>query len=229
MPSYLWPTTSPCPVLTGYRLVVLGLCACLSSICVQNLPTGRSPAMVWRLTCIVCRSFLLTFYVSWFSISHSPEELGFIWYWVLHFFWPVSWLPSFPTILLCHSCCNDSILLSFFRPAILLFPPVAWYGHWFSYLWAPVSLLSSSWASLTHLLFLGFLSLFTNSVFSWVFTNFIGLPWPNYLIFIIGVHGPAINPLLYLFALLWNCGVPFSLFYIIYCPWVCYFSLSRLL
>ena len=76
---------------------------------------------------------------------------------------------------------------------------------------------------------LGFLDPFTNSAFSWVFTNFIGLPCPNYLILILGVHGPAINPLLSLCALLWACDGSFSLFYIIYCPWVCYFSLFGLL
>ena len=125
-PLYLWPTTSPCPVLARYRLVVFGPCACLPSMCVQNLPAGRSLAVVWRLTCIVCRPFLLTFYVSCFLISRSHEELGFIWYWVLHFFWPISWLPSFPAILLFHSCCNDSIMLGLFRPAVYSFPQ--WFG-----------------------------------------------------------------------------------------------------
>lgn len=40
----------------------------------------------------------------------------------------------------------------------------------------------SSWASLAHLLSLGFLGHFSNSVFSWAFTNSFGLPWSNYLI-----------------------------------------------
>ena len=39
-----------------------------------------------------------------------------------------------------------------------------------------------SWASLTHLLSLGFLSFFLNFAFSWAFTEFFGLPWPNYII-----------------------------------------------
>ena len=52
-----------------------------------------------------------------------------------------------------------------------------------------------------------------------LFTNFIGLPRPNNLILIFGVHGPAINPLLSLFALPWACGGPFSLFYLMLCPW----------
>ena len=60
-----------------------------------------------------------------------------------------------------------------------------------------MSLLFFFWASLAHLLSLGFLGPFINFAFPWAFTNFIGLPWPNYLILILGVHGPAINPLLF--------------------------------
>ena len=67
-------------------------------------------------------------------------------------------------------------------------------------------------ASLAHLLALGFLGLFTNFVFPWAFTDFIGLPWPNYFILILGVYGPAINPLLSLLALPWACRSPFLLF-----------------
>ena len=35
-------------------------------------------------------------------------------------------MPSFPAILLCHSCCNDLILLGLFRPAVYSF------SQWFS-------------------------------------------------------------------------------------------------
>ena len=129
---------------------------------------------------------------------------------------------SFPAISFCHFCCNDSILPFILSPSGLTWPLVF-------LLIGYVSLLFFLWASLVHLLSLGFLNPFINSAFPWVFTNFIGLPWPNYRILIIGVHGLAINPLLSLFALLWACSGPFSLFYIIYCSWVCYFSLSRLL
>ena len=55
-------------------------------------------------------------------------------------------------------------------------------GFLLHYLWAPVSHLFSSWASLAHLLSLGILGSFYNSAFSWAFTNFFELPWPNYLI-----------------------------------------------
>ena len=68
------------------------------------------------------------------------------------------------------------------------------------------------WASLAYLFALGFLGPFTNFVFPWAFTNFIGLPRPNYFILILGVHKPAINPLLSLLALLWAYRGPFLLF-----------------
>ena len=68
------------------------------------------------------------------------------------------------------------------------------------------------WASLAHLLALGFLGPFTNFVFPWVFTNFIRLSRPNYFKLILGVYGSAINPLLSLLALLWACRDPFLLF-----------------
>ena len=71
---------------------------------------------------------------------------------------------------------------------------MAWYGHWFSYFRAPVSLLSFSWASLAHLLSLGFLDPFTNFAFPWAFTNFTGLPYPNYLILILGFMGLSLTP-----------------------------------
>ena len=45
------------------------------------------------------------------------------------------------------------------------------------------------WASLAHLLVLGFLGSFTNFVFLWAFTDFIGLPRLNYFILILGFMG----------------------------------------
>ena len=69
-----------------------------------------------------------------------------------------------------------------------------------------------SWASLAHLLHLGFLIPFTNSAFPWAITNFIGLSWPNYFILILGIYGLAINPLLSLFALLLGLQWPILTF-----------------
>ena len=114
----------------------------------------------------------------------------------LIFLWPTSWFPSFLAILFCYFCCNDLILLGLFRPTVYSFSQWLGMTTGFSYLFAPVSLLSFSWASLVHLLSLGFLGPLANSAFPWAFINFIGLPRPNNLILILGVHGPAINLLL---------------------------------
>ena len=57
----------------------------------------------------------------------------------------------------------------------------------------------------------------------------LGFPDPITLSFILGAHGLSISLLLSLLALLQACCGPFSLFYITYCLWVCYFSLSGLL
>ena len=86
------------------------------------------------------------------------------------------------------------------------------------------------WASLAHLLVLGFLGPFTNFVFPWTFTDFIGFLRPNYFILILGVYGSAINPLLSLLALFWACCAPFLLFFTSYTTHgfaISYFSLSR--
>ena len=84
----------------------------------------------------------------------------------------------------------------------------------------------SFWASLAHLLSLAlFLTLRSHGL---LLTS-LDFPDPITLSFILGAHGLAINSLLSLLALLRACCGPFSLFYITYCLWVCYFSLSGLL
>ena len=87
------------------------------------------------------------------------------------------------------------------------------------------------WASMAHLFTLGFLDPFTNFVFPWAFTGFIGLPRPNYFILILRVHVLAINPLLFLLAMLWACHSPFLLVFTSHTAHgfaTHYFSLSRL-
>ena len=56
----------------------------------------------------------------------------------------------------------------------------------------------SSWVSLAHLLSLGILGPFSNSTFSWAFTNSFRLPWPNYLIFHLGGSWAFHQPLTFL-------------------------------
>ena len=126
-----------------------------------------------------------------------------------------------------------SILLGLFRPAVYFSlndpvrPLIFLLHHW----WVPVSHLFSlgrpwpiciPWASLALFLTLHSHGLLLSS---------LGFPSPITLSLILGAHGLAINPLLFLLSLLWAYRGPFSLFHIIYCPWFAFFffSLSRLL
>ena len=80
------------------------------------------------------------------------------------------------------SCLPQSCWASLSLSFILL--PMAQYGHWFFYyitggLLCPICFLLGD---LAHLLPLGFLGHFLNFAFPWVFTEFFGLPRPNYII-----------------------------------------------
>ena len=134
----------------------------------------------------------------------------------LTFLWPTPWFSLFFAMLYCYSCRNNLILLGLFWASRLFLLSVAWHGHCFAFIYGllcpfghprPVCFL---WVSSAHLLIPHSHGLFT---------NFIGLPWPNNFIFILGVHRPAINPLLSLFALPWAYSSLSSLFYLIHCPW----------
>ena len=120
IPPYLWPMTPPRPILARYRLMVRGPHTCFPFMYVQNLPVAHAFAAARRLACTVCHPSL-SFYVGCFIILLSPEGLGFLWYWALHFFQPISWLSSCLAILLCHFYCNDLILLPLFEPAVVPF------------------------------------------------------------------------------------------------------------
>ena len=63
----------PLPVLTGYRLVMSGLCACSTPKYIQNLSATYAFVVVWRLVCAFCRSFLTHYGVNCFLISHSLQ------------------------------------------------------------------------------------------------------------------------------------------------------------
>ena len=123
------------------------------------------------------------------------------------------WFSSLPATLNCYSCRNDLILLDPFlgQPFIPFLNGLSRALFCF-HSWAPMSLWGSLWASTAQLLSLGFLACLLIPHSHGLFTNFIGLPRPNNLILIFGVHEPAINPLLSLFTLPWAYGDPFSLF-----------------
>ena len=151
--------------------------------------------MVYRLVYTFCHPSLTSYGVSYFLTSYSlwPAPFGG---WALldcGFFFLQSTLLLFSTILLpfpivplYYSCC-DVIWPNLAGP---IWACRFFFLQWLSMIIGPfITLLASSsvpfasyWASLTHLLSLGFLGPFPNSAFSWVFTNFSGHSWPNYLI-----------------------------------------------
>ena len=123
----------------------------------------------------------------------------------LTFFWPTPWFSLFLAMLYCYSYRNNLILLGLFWASRLFLLSVAWHDHCFAFTYGllcsfglsfghpwPVCFL---WASSVRLLIPHSHGLFT---------NFIGLPQPNNLIFILGVYGPT---------------GPFSLFYLIHYLW----------
>ena len=182
----------------------LGL-ACAFLSCMSNLLAAFSSVVVWRLVCIACRSFFDLLCELLFDFP-LPLGLIFIYRCALYSLRPISWLPSFPVILLCHFCHNDSILLGLFGLALL--GPLVFLLMGSCVPFALFSL-GHPWPVLLPL---GFLIPFTNSAFPWAITNFIGLPWPNYFILILGVHRLAINPLLSLFTLLLGLQWPILTF-----------------
>ena len=142
----------------------------------------RSP---W-LACTVCRPFFYYFLVSLSFMACPTQGLGLAWRWALPFFSPSLFLLPSPAIPLYHSCWE----VVYPNPARSL-----WTCHLFLSQWPSTTIGSFitslagsrvpfvfSWASLAHLLSLGFLGPFLNFAFSWAFTEFFRLPRPNYII-----------------------------------------------
>ena len=183
------PSFHMCPKSVCCSLVHRGLEACLHSLPFVFWPFTwaaflfPTPFRGWYL-------FVTELYTSFGPFLDCPHFLPY------H--------PVIPTVM------TQSCWASLGLPLIL--SPSGLNGLWFSCLWAPVSLLLFSWASLAHLLSLGFFIPFTNSAFPWAFTNFIELSWPKYFILILEVYGLAINPLLSLFALLLSLQWPIITF-----------------
>ena len=104
------------------------------------------------------------------------------------------WFSSLPATLNCYSCRNDLILLDpFFGPTVYPFSQWPVIGTVLFLLmgsYVPLGihgLIAFLWASLARLLI---------PYSHGLLTNFIGLPQPNNLILIFGVHEPTMNPLL---------------------------------
>ena len=116
-PCHLLPLTHDplLLILAKYRLVIFGPCVCSTSVYVQNLPTVHALAVVWKLVCTFCHPSLISYGVSYFLISHSlwlaPFRGRTLLDCRLFFFHPTLLLLSaillpFPTIPLCHFCCD---------------------------------------------------------------------------------------------------------------------------
>ena len=139
---------------------------------------------------------------------------------------------AFPTISPYYSCCS----VIWPKPAGPLWAYCLFFSQWLSIvIWAfwlhclrlicPIFLLGI----LGPFTFLGHPRSFLVLCSQGLLLTHLGFPNPITLSFILGAHGLSTNPLFSLLSLLWACCGPFSLFYIIYCPWVFYFSLSGLL
>ena len=203
--------TSPCPVLAGYSLVRSRPCACLSSTYVQNLLAAYAFAMVGLHS---LPFVFLLFFGS--PLLYGLPYLGTGPCLTVSFAFLQPTL--FPATLSCHT--TLSFLLRSHLPQscwaslglLFILLLMAQYGHWFFYYITGELLCPIGFP-------LGFLGPFLNFAFPLAFTKFLGFLGPITLSLILGAHGLAINPLLFLLSLLWAYRGPFSLFHIIYYPW----------
>ena len=187
--------------------------------------------MTWKLVCTSCRPSLASYGVIHFLASHSLKH-------ALFRGWVFTWLWAFPPsayslAIFCSLCESCRTALSFLLwryltqacwaslDLLLILPSLTQYSH----LGFLVTL-----GVLSPFTFLGpLLALFLTLHSHELLLTPLGFLDPITLSFILRAHGLSINPLLSLLSLLWACCGPFSLFYITYCPWVCFFSLFGLL
>ena len=206
-----------------------GSYACLPSVCVQNLPAALLSTVVWRLAGTAYHSFfdLLCELLFWFP---APFRSWYLFVTGLYtsfrpFLDCPHFLPYYSVILaiMTQSYCASLGLSFILSPNGLTWPLVflligscvpfcfSLGHHWpICFIWAFSSLLLTLHFHGLLLTLLGFLGPIT----SFSSLRFMDLPLTPYFL------------CLHYF---WACTNPFSLFYIIYCPWVCYFSFSGLL
>ena len=187
--SGLWPHHVLYWLGTGWWC--LGLTRASLSDLSKSLPAAHASAVTWRLSICVSWPFMWAFL--WFF---APFRSWALYDNGLHISLAHFWFSLLPATLNCYSCRNNLILLDL-QPAVypfsqwpivgtvllLLMGSYVSLGFSFGHPWSDCF----PWASSAHLLIPHSYGLFT---------NFIGLPRPNNLILIFGVHGPAINSLL---------------------------------
>ena len=196
MPSYLWPMTSLCPVLAGYRLVRVGPCVCLPSMYVQK---SASCSLIRRglEACLYSFPFVLWLFL-WAAFWFPAPLRG--WY-----LFVTGLYTSFDPFLDClhflsYYSVISAVMTQFCWALVFLFmgpyvPFVFSLGHsWpVCFLWTSLSFLltlHSHGLWLTSLDFLG-------SVTSFSSLGFMGLPLTPYFLC---MH------------YFWTCSGPFSLF-----------------
>ena len=184
--------------------------------------------------------FLMVWAIFWFPILYGLLPLGAELCLIVEFF---SFILLFYFFL---QFCYHFLPYHSIIPAVMLFDPsllglfrLAAYSSLNDLVWSLGFLLHCLRAPVSHLFPLGhpwpicfpwassaiFLILHS---YRFLLTP-LGFPDPITLSFILGAHGLSISLLLSLLALLQACCGPFSLSYITYCLWVCYFSLFGLL
>ena len=170
------------------RVLSFHICPKIYLLLMRLLRSGA----LFAQSALLLRSF--TWAILCFPL-HSRAELYLMM--GLTFLWPTPWFPLFLVMSFCYSCRNNLILLGLFWASRLFLLSVAWHGHYFAFtygLLCPFGLsFEHPWPVCFFWVFSAHLLIPHSHGF---FTNFIGLPWPNILILILGVHGPAINPLL---------------------------------
>ena len=169
----------------------------------------------------VCHGWLAQFAVRFFTVFWFPFALwlALLRDWALldgelcissaHPFSCYPLLPYHSIILAAKSFA--SILLGLFGPAV--------YSSSNGPVWPLVLLLHHWRAPVSHWFSLGLPRPFLTLHSHWLLLNSLGFLGPITLSLILGAHGLAINPLLFLLSLLWAYRGPFSLFHIIYYPW----------
>ena len=154
----------------------------------KSLLAAHASVVIWRLSVCVFWPFMwaflwfLTPFRSWALYNEGPYIS------LAH-----SWFSLFPATLNCYSCRNNLILLDLFWASRLFLFSVAYHEHCFAFTYGLLCPFGHPRPDCFLWIFSARL-LIPHS--HGLFTNFIGLSWPNNLILILGIHGLAINPLL---------------------------------
>ena len=183
-----WPTI---PILARYRLVMLGPCACSTFVYVQSLSTTHAFAMDWRFVHVFYHAFLASCGVNYFLILHSL---------CLASFKGRAFLDCGPFSLLAQCLLPLACQYSYYTILLFLLQCYLIHTRWASFgptvysslnwlQWPNIVIgfiLVLLWAFLTHYIAygllwpisfsFGILGPLSNFIFSWVFTNFFGLP-----------------------------------------------------